>query len=820
MNTDNLEFLKKELESIEISDTKNLIKSKILEDISKSINIKKINTKKNKEESKELYNEALDLYTKKNYSKAFKLMKLATDLGNIEALFNLGDFYYLGLGEINQDESKGINIYNKAISKIDESDKVTLSKKYDELDFEVHNFRTFVLCELEAKRGNQTAQNHTGDFYYSNEIYDKAIEWYEKSVKQNNSDGQYKLAECYFNGTGVEKDYDKAIELYKSSARQNHINSQKKLAECYFNGNGVEQDYLEAILWYEKLGDRGDKEAQQLLAKCYANGIGVTKNYTTAMKWTKRLEDQGELVNKIKLNISNHTMKIINKKSSFNSTIQKYCENDNFNKNLKMIIVVIGENENYNMEIKLLSLDIENDMFKQTLKEDFSWIYNMIGNELDFSDDEQYNLLKKYKFFIEFINVDEDKAVSDIIKDVGIEFMYDYNNIEVYDIPLKLSMFKQINENDFTNDIKEIVKSVVVSGKTKFSENISQYIKKKMNIILKCTGYALEESEWKTVKSLCDMAIDKKIQIAWAYLYLFCKQKNFTNTNDIKAMNEDIISDATFKKALKYADNILKEYLLECINAIKKNITGEREEVMNSIKEMEEKIQYADNELLSANDNLNSFEGINRNKISKGEIMDDFMEDSYIYCLKLGALVLAVGYAIYALLCVLFWAYSAFKTPVTVILVIVGIFFSIALFLAIKEYMDNGEDSDLGNVYLIGYGLGYILGVSILFNIAKFLITKIAALPILQILIGATIIFVIGSVLVFVYCKTTLSGRLSKNKVEEYNQLKFDLSDKQNKSDNLNDMRTSLEEANNNKNNMDSKLEDLGEFDTSKYDKI
>lgn len=43
--------------------------------------------------------------------------------------------------------------------------------------------------------------------------YEWAYKWYKMAADQGNHLGQYKLALCYKDGIGIERDIDKAIEL-------------------------------------------------------------------------------------------------------------------------------------------------------------------------------------------------------------------------------------------------------------------------------------------------------------------------------------------------------------------------------------------------------------------------------------------------------------------------------------------------------------------------------------------------------------------------------------------------------------------------------
>ena len=61
--------------------------------------------------------------------------------------------------------------------------------------------------------------------------YSKAVQWYEKAVKEWHPAAQYDLGVCYFYGNGVAKNRDKAIKLWKLSAEQEYEDAIKALRD-------------------------------------------------------------------------------------------------------------------------------------------------------------------------------------------------------------------------------------------------------------------------------------------------------------------------------------------------------------------------------------------------------------------------------------------------------------------------------------------------------------------------------------------------------------------------------------------------------------
>ena len=64
---------------------------------------------------------------------------------------------------------------------------------------------------------------------------------------------------------GVEKDEEEAVKWYRKAARKGHIEAMYKMAECYYLGTGVAENYARAKSWYQKAADAGHKEAKKKL---------------------------------------------------------------------------------------------------------------------------------------------------------------------------------------------------------------------------------------------------------------------------------------------------------------------------------------------------------------------------------------------------------------------------------------------------------------------------------------------------------------------------------------------------------------------------
>ena len=164
-------------------------------------------------------------------------------------------------------------------------------------------------------------QRMLSDCYSIEKDYDNAFKWCQKSADQGDDIAQYKLAMNYEYGFGVTKDKAKAVEWYAKSADQGNfssehqlkymseyfnyllpkaekgdITSQYRLAECYENGSGgAPKKTDKAIELYTKLAQQGHTDSQGNLAGIFETGRdGVPKDTAKAIELYRQLAKNGK----------------------------------------------------------------------------------------------------------------------------------------------------------------------------------------------------------------------------------------------------------------------------------------------------------------------------------------------------------------------------------------------------------------------------------------------------------------------------------------------------------------------------------------------
>ena len=153
----------------------------------------------NDEDAEDLFNQGYDAKDEEDYDKAVPLFQKAADMGNAEAMVELGDCYFDGNG-VSENKAEGVKWYKKA-----------------------------------AELGDEVAQNNMGYAYQHGEGVKqdlaKAKEWYEKAAKQGNANATSNLGTLYRDGLGVPKDLAKAKELFTKAVGLGSERAKEHLAK-------------------------------------------------------------------------------------------------------------------------------------------------------------------------------------------------------------------------------------------------------------------------------------------------------------------------------------------------------------------------------------------------------------------------------------------------------------------------------------------------------------------------------------------------------------------------------------------------------------
>lgn len=333
-----LDILRSSLETI--TETANKIISDVLEYLGEDIEEIDFDIEDDVQRARDLYELGMSFYNDTDYNNAVNYFKQAADLGNIDASYQLGVCYQYGYGvRINYKKS-----YNYMLVAAENGNKYaqnTVGYYLDNGYGTNKNFKkAFEWFLKSAEQGYSRAQFNSGLYYrYShgniNVDYEKAVYWFSKSAKQGFENAQYQLAECYWNGIGLDVDRKQACNYY-SKAYKNGLNKAGyKLIKCYyykldvdenviktllekniddeddevlfcagemyFEGLLVQQDYDKAFELYEKINKESNAKVYYRLAECYFGGLGVSKNLDKAFSYYSDFIDRNIYISDCKI---------------------------------------------------------------------------------------------------------------------------------------------------------------------------------------------------------------------------------------------------------------------------------------------------------------------------------------------------------------------------------------------------------------------------------------------------------------------------------------------------------------------------------------
>jgi localization factor PodJL len=119
----------------------------------------------------------------------------------------------------------------------------------------------------------------------TNQNFEEAITWYQKSAAQGFAQAQYRLGTLYERGLGVKADVARAQSWYERAAEQGHIKAMHNLAVLSAGRSTGSPDYITGARWFTSAAEYGLSDSQYNLAVLHENGLGVAKDPVQAFKW-------------------------------------------------------------------------------------------------------------------------------------------------------------------------------------------------------------------------------------------------------------------------------------------------------------------------------------------------------------------------------------------------------------------------------------------------------------------------------------------------------------------------------------------------------
>lgn len=292
----------------------------------------------NQREAVRLYEDGKKALEEKDYDSAYKFFQQSTDLGSIDAIYELSECYYWGRGiDINYDKAislirigldKGNNnclflmgrafsdgngvdkdidkaktYYRRAIDEC--SDKKVIGKAqgnlanilWDESPLSEDKSEIVLLYEASMNNGSAISMQNLGIHYYEGynikSNYEKAYYYLRQAAQHKRTDVYLRLGYMYQYGQGIKKDCVMAKYWYEKGIEFNCNGCFNNLGILYKDGEGVEQDYKRAFELFEKAAKLESEYGMSNLAFLYENGYGVDRDINKAIDLYKEAAELG-----------------------------------------------------------------------------------------------------------------------------------------------------------------------------------------------------------------------------------------------------------------------------------------------------------------------------------------------------------------------------------------------------------------------------------------------------------------------------------------------------------------------------------------------
>ena len=234
------------------------------------------------------------------------LLKKA-EQGDALAQFNLGVNYQMGVGGVQQNESKAFEWYLKAAENGEPEACQTLGFLYEnglgvakDETKAAEWYRKALELYLEfAEQGMLLAQTGLAFMYkYGRGVTKDEAEvekWLQRAAEQGDMFSQVQLLNIY-EKRGMSKDNIAAKRLQwhqKAAMEKGNARAQSALGDMYYLGEGVKQDYFTAAFWYQKAVEQGYSDAEYGLGFMHVKGQGVVRDIQKACNLFRASAEQG-----------------------------------------------------------------------------------------------------------------------------------------------------------------------------------------------------------------------------------------------------------------------------------------------------------------------------------------------------------------------------------------------------------------------------------------------------------------------------------------------------------------------------------------------
>jgi TPR repeat protein len=234
-------------------------------------------------------------YQSQNYAQAMQWYQKAADLGNADAMCDIGILYQNGLG-VEQNYATALAWFRKAVDKGSNKATYYLSGIHSLMD--IHKAQSLQQLQKTADSGDVDAMCEMGLFYEEEGIdqdYSKALPWFLKAANLGNIDAMRAVADIYLHGKyRVDANRSLALQWYSKAADLGDAPSMRGMGDIFCMREGGKQDFAQAMQWYRKAAAKGDTEAMRDIAVLYEGSDGVKEDFAQTLQWYQKAADAGD----------------------------------------------------------------------------------------------------------------------------------------------------------------------------------------------------------------------------------------------------------------------------------------------------------------------------------------------------------------------------------------------------------------------------------------------------------------------------------------------------------------------------------------------
>jgi TPR repeat protein len=230
-----------------------------------------------------------------NFSLAARWYARAAELGDVEGAFAYGLMLAKGQG-VQKDLEAAARLFEAAAAHRHPLANYNLALLFLSGEGKPQNpYRAFGHMLFAAEAGVAAAQYDLGGLYATGTGVDppnafEAAKWIGKAAAAGHADAQVEYAVLLFRGHGVPPDQKHGAQLFRAAAEKGVVIAQIRLARCYANGAGVDKDLVQAAKWHlmAKAAGGEDESLDKLVAKL--SKADRAKAEKAAEEWRERMQ--------------------------------------------------------------------------------------------------------------------------------------------------------------------------------------------------------------------------------------------------------------------------------------------------------------------------------------------------------------------------------------------------------------------------------------------------------------------------------------------------------------------------------------------------